>query len=64
MVFGALFLIGLIFFIDTLRSMNREDFAIFKNKGFWIIIIILIVLFIIYYFLNTTVRVIEIAPSP
>jgi len=58
--FGALFIIGLIFFLDTLRGMTKEDFAIFKKKQFWIVILILVVLIAIYLILGTFTKVAQI----
>ena len=52
-IFAILFLIGLFFFLDTIRMLNKNDFAMFKNKTAWVIALILVVAFLLYYIFNT-----------
>lgn len=56
-IFAILFLIGLFFFLDTIRMLNKEDFAMFKNKTAWVIALILLVAFLLWYFFNIFSRI-------
>ncbi len=52
-IFAILFLIGLFFFLDTIRMLNKNDFAMFKNKTAWVIVLILAIAFLLWYIFNT-----------
>lgn len=51
-IFGLYFIIGLVFFIDTLKTMNKEDWSVLRNKKFWWVIIIGLILMVLYIILN------------
>ncbi len=56
-IFGIFFLIGLIFFLDTLKSTRTENFNFLKSKKFWIIMSIIIIIIVIFIFMGLFGRV-------